>query len=320
LSSLSYLNPSTQEPQQTVNTAPEVDLHHLLGNGHYIEALLEAAIDGSEVQEQPTSFIDDYNEWYPDGEVLEEAVALEQEVEEMPTVDPVNGTEKGYHHATPTPSEQAAGAYNCTVYLAAVLKRAGYDLRQEITVGGVTAPIEDFINIRNEVASAEQLEEGDAFVIVFPDLQAGDTTLAQLVRDEDPRIQGVASALSIAGLGAPVEHVDELRPGDMIQTWNEPSSGHSTLIHSVEGMGPNGRQTLGPDSEARELELTNVTVDQLGAHYPRSATDPTKFEPRQRQHPDDQRPGDTVHIHEDVNLNDYDHWFGVRPTTSKWPR
>jgi hypothetical protein len=115
-------------------------------------------------------------------------------------------------------------------------------------------------------------------------------------------------------MGSSIEHMDDLRPGDLIQTWKASTSGHSTLVHSVTGDGPKGKLTLGPDDEAREVVLSSVRVDQLGSHDPVNASEPPGVEPRQNQHPDQHRPGDSIHVKEDVDLDGkFDHGYAVRP-------
>jgi hypothetical protein len=111
------------------------------------------------------------------------------------------------YQRSPTPNDRAAGRYDCSTFVEAVLKKAGFRL------DGRTA------NQINNVLSRS--ESGQ---------------LADLVRRGDPKIQGAVSALVDSAQGDRVPAFNDLKPGDIIQMWKnlgtEPD-GHTGFVKSV---------------------------------------------------------------------------------------
>ncbi len=247
------------------------------------------------------------------GNVLASGLQLEQQIDKLPARG-TDGTPKGYHHKTPTKQEQANGAYNCTAYVTEVLKQAGYDVDTLVTVGGVTAPVSDFINIRAEAAAPEHLADGEAFVIVVPELVGNShaaADLQNLVRSEDPRTKGVVEALVASEQGTEITNKNDLRPGDIIQGWRSDNrSGHATIVHRVHHRAGVLDEATAPS--ALSIQVTRVEL--LGAHYP--------IDENGKAIPKDAngvREGDSVYTKPATNLSEYPTWYAVRANGNGWP-
>jgi hypothetical protein len=249
-------------------------------------------------------------------DLLEAALALEAQVEAMPAVGE-DGTIKGYHHNTPTPSEQGEGAYNCSVFTSAALDHAGYNVQSPVTIDGVSAPIDDFINVRAETAGPEHLAEGQQFTPVVPDVAAAKNplgTLQDLIQEESPRIMGAPGAMVAAEQASGVENVNGLRPGDLMQTWEDSGSGHSTIVHRVTGLDPTTGERVLLDENAQPscLNLEDVSVELLGAHYPQQNGSNV------RKDGDGVRAGDSIYTKPGDDLSGHEAWFGARPEGNNW--
>ena len=79
--------------------------------------------------------------------MLSRGEALKTTLESIPKEQVKDQLEVGYLYQTPTEQEMREGLYNCTTFTAWALSEKGIDLSQEITVDGVTATLDAFINI-----------------------------------------------------------------------------------------------------------------------------------------------------------------------------
>lgn len=125
---------------------------------------------------------------------------------------------------SPAPADRAAGKYDCTTFVQAVLKEAGY------SVSGATG---NKINISPAPAN-----------------------LAESVRKRQAQIKGVVHALLDSSQGTELSALSEAKPGDIIQMWRiipgsakdkkpvsqEAARGHTGVIKSVDAKG--GKVTL----------------------------------------------------------------------------
>lgn len=188
------------------------------------------------------------------------------------------------YQLNPSPSEQAQGHYDCTTFVAAVLREAGYNLAQ---------PIENQLKI--DVPT------------ILPELQAlpeaqHPAKLKQLVDGYDPRTQGVVFALKKSGQGGSIFQRDALRPGDFLQTWLRVQGhvqGHCTQVHRVYAR-LNGKSVILDEHSVPNHQSYQVQQVALhGAHF-------------------DDAAGISVRTKEAETLDAY-LWYGVRPIGSMWP-
>jgi hypothetical protein len=252
--------------------------------------------------------------------LLGAALAREQHYLRL-LADPATCGSVGYAACTPTRAEVDAGRSNCTTFIEAVLRDAGYDVDGPLALGALAVSIHDAVNIR---AESGQLADGQRVRPVLPELLAPDADrgrlLATLVGDGDPRTRGVALALVASGQGAAVVGMDALRPGDVVQTWVlrrdaqgslVGARGHATLVRRVRAVKQRSGETVLLDeaTPAAALELSVGGVELLGSHLPEgSAPDAAGF-----------RPGRSVFTRAPVVLDaEFARWYAVRPSKSPW--
>jgi hypothetical protein len=235
--------------------------------------------------------------------------------------DPELRPDVGYTVATPSRAEVDHGRTNCSTFVEAVLRDAGYDVDAELTVGGASVSVHDLINIRAESATQS---DGQRLRAVVPEVLAAGKdaarTLAELVAARDPRTQGVAWALVESRQGTAVTRMAELRPGDAVQTWklvrNEQGElvrarGHSTFVRRVHAVDLDTGKAVILDettpATSRRLQVTAVEL--FGSHFPDgSKADASGF-----------RPGRSVYTKPAVSLDaEFDPWYAVRPARSPW--
>ena len=108
---------------------------------------------------------------------------------------------------SPTASERAAGKYDCSSFVQAVLKKEGFN------VGGST---------------------GNKINIVLS--EADKSKLKELVEASDKKIKGVVSALVESNQGSEISSIMNLRAGDIIQLWRISGGtpkGHTAIVKSI---------------------------------------------------------------------------------------
>lgn len=188
------------------------------------------------------------------------------------------------YQLNPSPFEQAQGYYDCTTFVAAVLRESGYNLAQ---------PIENQLKI--DVPT------------ILPELQAlpeaqRPAKLKQLVESHDARTQGVVFALKHSAQGGGIYQRDALRPGDFIQTWHSVQGhvqGHCTQVHRVYAK-LNGKSLILDERSVPDKQVYQVQQVALhGAHFNDAA-------------------GISVRTKDPETLDAY-LWYGVRPIGSAWP-
>jgi hypothetical protein len=266
-------------------------------------------------------------------DVLDSALALEESNEALPDVSP-EGIIKGYHVQTPTGAERQQGATNCSTFVSDALHEAGYDVSRtieyELPNGDVIHPsVDDWVNNRAEEESQKHREVGEDFVPVLPEVlnprpgRTAKSELIALVKSSDPRIQGAPYALSATGQAEMIGTRetggwDNLRPGDVLQTWKSNGVGHSTIVHSISGIDPRTNQsvTIGPDTDPSDFEgvqLTQVRAELLGSHLPkgRNLNDLTRDA-------DGVLEGDSIYVKDGGNSSSHYRWYAARPNGSDW--
>jgi hypothetical protein len=252
--------------------------------------------------------------------VLAAALARERRYLSL-LADPVARKNVGYSLTTPSRADIEAGRTNCSTFVEAVLRDAGYDVDRELTIGALSVAVHDAINIR---AESTRLTDGQILRPVVPEvLSAGERAgrvLAELVAAGDPRTQGVALALVASSQGAGINAVDALRPGDTVQTWKlgrdehgEPvrARGHATFVRRVHAVDLESGEPIILDERSavavRRLRVTGVEL--LGSHFPETGEpDVSGF-----------RAGRSVYTKAPLSLEaELDRWYAVRPSRSLW--
>lgn len=267
------------------------------------------------------------------GDVLDSGLELEKENEQLPSRSP-NGVVRGYHIATPTRSEREQGATNCSTFVSDAVREAGYDTSRripyELPNGEIIEPtVDDWINNRAEEEGEKHRLEGEDFTPMLPEVSnpppgsSAKAELKKLVSNNDPRIQGAPYALTQTGQARMVGTKEDggwnnLRPGDVLQTWSSNGSGHSTVVHSVSGIDPrtNERVTIGPDTDPalyKDVELRAVQVEVLGSHLPKG-----KSLSDLRRDSDGVLEGDSVYVKNAGGSDTHYRWYAARPNGSDW--
>jgi len=123
-----------------------------------------------------------------------------------------------------------------------------------------------------------------------------------LVNNDDARMGGVVTALTMSGQGSEVSDKNDLRPGDLLQYWKqkpgEPSqaAGHAVVVHRVR----TSEGVLDERSPSAEGPRHVSGIGVLSAHTERDGQ------------PDVYTKG---FVDPDVA---YMRWFAVRPAGSPW--
>lgn len=204
----------------------------------------------------------------------------------------------GGYHFDPTDAEQAQGLYDCTTFIAAILEDAGFDMDRSVRVAGVPATVRELVMIE---------------VVLFGPGYRGARDLEIRVGEDDPRVMGVVAALVASAQGAQIRALDDLRPGDLVQTWRRYTrrgtsvlQGHVTVVHTVEAQEPSGAaKSLDERSPPGPGPLLVHGVGLLGAHLP-TATEPASVHTR---------PADDLRR---LDRSRRERWYAVRPFSSRW--
>ena len=196
---------------------------------------------------------------------------------------------------------EAAGQFDCDTFVIHVLETAGYDLDAVIVVEGQETTVRRFIMLHAETILRDeyQIPEGAQESPLSTRQKQGE--LYDLLQEDDARMGGVMTALTLSGQGTQVTDKDDLRPGDLLQYWfssgSERARGHAVVVHTVKTRAHGTLNEASPP-QAQDLDVTGVGL--LSAHTQVAGTDVfTK------------RPLDPDRA--------FLKWFAVRPSGSRWP-
>ncbi|MEL6349041.1 MAG: hypothetical protein AAFV53_38410 [Myxococcota bacterium] len=192
------------------------------------------------------------------------------------------------------------GHFDCDTFVIHVLEEAGYDLDAVIVVEGQQTTVRRFAMIHAETILREEFEipEGEQ---ESPLLSAEKRKkLGELLDNQDARMGGMMTALTLSGQGVQISDKNELRPGDLLQYWkkkDKKASGHAVIVHEVRTVDGVLDETAQPIDAP--MIVTGIGV--LSAHAERTGE------------PD-------VYTKGFVDPDqEYSTWFAVRPAGSRWP-
>ena len=202
-------------------------------------------------------------------------------------------------------AREDAGIFDCDTFVVHVLEEAGYDLDAVIVVEGQRTTVRRFVMLHAETILRDELQittnaQGEQQSALSA--RGRRKELAKLVNDDDARMEGVVTALTLSGQGSKIADKNELRPGDLMQYWYRKgpgeAGGHAVLVHKVRTR----QGVLDDSSEAvdRSFKVTGVGV--LSAHSAREGE------------PDVYTKG-FVDPDRSYSLG----WSAVRPSGSPWP-
>jgi hypothetical protein len=202
-------------------------------------------------------------------------------------------------------AREDAGSFDCDTFVVHVLEEAGYDLDAVIVVEGQRTTVRRFVMLHAETILREEFQittnaQGKQESALSSSSRRRE--LAKLVNDDDARMEGVVTALTLSGQGSKISDKNKLRPGDLMQYWflkgPGQAGGHAVVVHKVR----TGQGVLHDSSESNDQSFEVTGVGLLSAHA-------------QRDDKPDVFTTDFVDPDQKFKLG----WSAVRPSGSAWP-
>ena len=191
--------------------------------------------------------------------------------------------------------------FDCTTFTVWLLEACGNDLNKYFEIEAYDGcryltTLRRFVMIHRETLLAEEKLQGVSYLELSAENQR--RVLAKLVSHDDERIKGVFH-LSSAGFGTEIDRIENLRPGDFIQTWKGDLQGgvggHATQVRYV--FTDDGKRLDENSMCLKSEKIKVVEVALIGCHL--------RYE-------------DAVYTKGATDLSDCVRWYAVRPIHSPW--